>query len=204
MMKRALLLVDIQYDFLPRGPLSVPFGDEIIPVAEAMILQFASRGDPIFTSQDWHPAGHCSFASTHGKTVYTTLETGEMLWPDHCVIHTDGAKLAVTVPWNAVKVYKGVDINIDSYSAFYDNNHAKSTGLAESLAARRITDLYVMGLATDYCVKATVDDALDEGFNVHLIIDGCRGVDIATTEKAIFEMLKSVSMIQSAHLLSVR
>ncbi len=158
-MSKALLLVDIQNDFLPGGALAVPEGDRVIAVANALIPKFAH----VFASQDWHPPGHVSFEE----------------WPEHCVQNTHGAALASDLG-AVVKVFqKGSELNKDAYSAF-------ATDLGAHLKEKGVTHLYVMGLATDYCVKATVLDGLKEGFDVTLIVDGCRA--IGDEQKAVDEM----------------
>ncbi|MCX7121263.1 MAG: nicotinamidase [Gammaproteobacteria bacterium] len=159
-MNSALLLVDLQIDFCPGGSLPVEKGDEVIAIADKIMPYFKT----IIASQDWHPKNHVSFIS---------------LWPEHCVQNTKGAEFHPKLNIKKItKVFKkGTDINIDSYSAFYDNAHLKSTGLTEYLRQNNITDLYVMGLATDYCVKFSCLDAIADGFRVYLIEDACRGIN---------------------------
>lgn len=177
---KALILVDIQNDFLPGGALPVPRGDEVVPVANGLMPHF----ELVVATQDWHPADHGSFASRHaGRKVGDLVELNglpQVLWPDHCVQKTPGAEFASGLDAAGIDrvVQKGTDAGIDSYSGLYDNGHRQSTGLAEFLRTAGVTDLYVMGLATDYCVKFTALDARAEGFNVTLIADGCRGVEL--------------------------
>lgn len=179
---RALLWIDIQNDFLPGGALAVPRGDEVIEVANRL----ASSGAHalVVATQDRHPADHGSFASRHpGKKPY---EQGELaglpqtLWPDHCVEGTPGAELASGLDRSRLAhvVPKGTDPSIDSYSGFFDNARRKATGLEALLRAAGITHLDVVGLATDYCVKATVLDARELGFGVTVHLDGVRAVDL--------------------------
>ena len=179
---KALILVDIQNDFLPGGPLAVPDGDAVIPVANRLMRD--GRFDLIVASQDWHPADHRSFARAHpGKNPGDLIQLAslpQILWPDHCVQNTPGAELAPTLDRAPIQyiVKKGTDPQIDSYSAFFDNGHRKSTGLADVLKSHHITHLDLLGLATDYCVKATALDARQLGFNVTLIREGISGVEL--------------------------
>lgn len=176
-MKKALLLVDIQNDFLPGGALAVPNGDAILPTVQRLIhLPF----DRIVTTQDWHPPGHISFASTHQKPIGTLIE-GQMLWPDHCVQGTKGADHPSELHLEKhthLTIYKGTDKEVDSYSGFYDNARKGETGLHVALQEAGIDTLYVAGLATDYCVKATVLDACELGYTTFVVREGCRGVEI--------------------------
>lgn len=188
----ALLLVDIQNDFMPFGALPVPGGDAVVAVANQLMPRFQL----VVASQDWHPADHGSFASNHpGRAVGETVELGglpQVLWPDHCVQETPGASFhsALDVAGIHHVVRKGTDPAIDSYSAFFDNGHRKDTGLAAYLRSRGVDRLVVMGLATDYCVKASVLDALASGFAVQVVSDGCRAVELAEgdAERAFREM----------------
>jgi nicotinamidase/pyrazinamidase len=176
----ALLLVDIQNDFLPGGALAVPRGDEVIQVANALMDHF----DLVVATQDWHPADHGSFASQHhGKQVGDVVELNgleQRLWPDHCVQYTHGAAPAADLHIDrAARAFlKGTDPGIDSYSGFYDNARRKSTGLAEYLKNHGVDAVCIAGLATDYCVKFTALDALHEGFKTTVVLDGVRGVDV--------------------------
>jgi len=178
---RALLLVDLQYDFCPGGALAVARGDETIAVASRLIPYFST----VVATQDWHPADHASFASQHpGRKPGELIDLAglpQVLWPQHCVQGTRGAELHADLPSPKITeiFHKGTDREIDSYSGFFDNGHRKTTGLAEWLRERWITRLYVMGLATDYCVKATVLDARELGFETWVIEDGCRAVELS-------------------------
>ena len=175
-----LILVDIQNDFLPGGALAVPKGDEVVDVANRLIGQFPL----VVATQDWHPADHWSFSSQHSaRSVGDVIELDgleQILWPDHCVANSTGAGFAPGLDSHKIhQVFrKGTERQIDSYSGFFDNGHRKATGLGESLRARQVTDVSVLGLATDYCVKFTALDACELGFRVHLIEDGCRGVNL--------------------------
>jgi nicotinamidase/pyrazinamidase len=179
-MKRALILVDIQYDFLPGGALPVAGGDAVIPVANRMQPHF----ELVVATQDWHPPDHGSFASNHPghKPGDLTELAGlpQILWPDHCVQGSHGAEFHRDLDLSRVaRIFrKGTDREIDSYSAFFDNAHRKSTGLGDFLRAEHVTDVYVMGLATDYCVAWSARDAIELGFRTHVIEDGSRGVEL--------------------------
>ncbi len=194
-MKKALILVDIQNDFIPGGALAVAGGDEVIAVANRAMNHF----DYIIATQDWHPADHKSFASQHkGKKPGDVIELNgiqQVLWPDHCIMETRGAEFAPGLDTGAFTkvIRKGMDIEIDSYSGFFDNAQNHPTGLADYLKAQGITDLFIMGLATDYCIKFTALDARRFSFNTSLIIEGVRGVEVnaGDCDKAIAEMKKA-------------
>jgi nicotinamidase/pyrazinamidase len=188
----ALLLVDIQYDFLEGGALAVPNSLEIlIPV-----IGLAKSFKTIILTQDWHPAGHKSFASSHdGKYPYDTIlekDRPEVLWPEHCVQNTKGAELHPSVlnlnP--AAIIWKGTHLESDSYSAFFDNHREHRTGMEERLRLLGIRHLVVAGLATDYCVLYSVKDALELGFRVEIYIPGCRAVNLKKNDgdRALDEM----------------
>ena len=189
---KALLLIDIQNDFLPGGALAVANGDEVVPVANRLMSAY----DLVVATQDWHPPDHGSFASQHaGRHVGEMIELHgltQIIWPDHCVQGTPGAELVSglkTVGIDRV-IQKGTDRNIDSYSGFFDNARRKATGLEEYLRKNGVDEVHIMGLATDYCVKFTTLDAVDLGFRTVLIIGGVRGVDIneGDCQRAIEEM----------------
>jgi nicotinamidase/pyrazinamidase len=191
-MASALLLVDLQHDFCAGGALEVRDGDAVVSVANRMIPHFAT----VVATQDFHPPSHGSFAANHqGIEVGQVFDFGglaQVAWPVHCVEGTPGAELHRDLDTQrlATVVRKGTDPSVDSYSAFFDNGRRKSTGLSQWLRERQIGDLYVMGLATDYCVKFTVLDALEQGFAVWLLEDGCRAVNLQPHdgEQAIAEM----------------
>lgn len=179
-MKRALILVDIQNDFLPGGALAVPDGDKVIEIANKLGKAF----DLVIKTQDWHPANHKSFAKNHDLEIGTIVDLNglsQFLWPVHCVQGSKGAEFSDALDSfeNEVIFQKGGDIEVDSYSGFFDNGKRNATGLGDFLKEKNIEEVFVMGLATDYCVKFTTLDALDLGFKTHLIIDGCRGVNIS-------------------------
>jgi len=176
----ALLLIDIQNDFMPGGRLAVPDGDAILPLVNALQPQF----DLVVASQDWHPAGHRSFASSHpGQAAYDEITwqgLPQMLWPDHCVQATPGADLHPTLDTRRVEAIfrKGTDPDIDSYSAFFDNGHRKATGLATYLRGRGVTRVYLAGLAADYCVYFSAKDALAEGFETIVLAEATRAISV--------------------------
>ncbi|MFN3197239.1 MAG: bifunctional nicotinamidase/pyrazinamidase [Bradymonadia bacterium] len=202
-MSRALILVDLQHDFLPGGALAVPDGDAVLPVARAVMPAF----EHVVATQDWHPADHGSFASRNPGA--SPGEMGELaglpqvMWPDHCVQETRGAEFALELPEHVKVFQKGTDTSVDSYSGFFDNDRRTDTGLGEYLKALGITSVYVMGLATDYCVRFTALDARSLGFETFLITDGCRGVELNTGDcaKALEQMAEAgVQLIDSATL----
>lgn len=177
---KALLIVDVQNDFCPGGALAVPDGDKIVPLINKLTNNF----DIVLQTQDWHPAGHSSFASSHdGKEPFESIEMpyGEqVLWPDHCVQGSEGAAFHPDLETDRTQliIRKGLRKEIDSYSAFYENDNSTSTGLAGYLRDRHIDHLYVAGLATDFCVKWSVLDGLKEGFSVTVIEDAVKGIDM--------------------------
>ena len=177
---KALIIVDVQNDFCPGGALPVPEGDRVAEVINRMQPKF----DLVVATQDWHPADHGSFAANHpGHSPGEQIELAglpQILWPVHCVQDTPGAELHPGLDHSRiVRVFhKGTDPSVDSYSGFFDNGRRTSTGLGEYLKDQGVTDVYVCGLATDYCVKATVLDAVALGFKTHLLEDCCRGVEL--------------------------
>jgi nicotinamidase/pyrazinamidase len=183
---RALILVDIQYDFLPGGALAVPAGDDVIRVANAIQERF----DLVVATQDWHPEDHGSFARNHpGRRPGELIELDglpQVLWPAHCVQGTRGADLPSLLETRRVEAIlrKGMDRRIDSYSGFFDNGQRRTTGLGDYLRGRGATSLFILGLATDYCVKHTALDARRLGFTTTLIEDGCRGVELQAGDVA--------------------
>jgi nicotinamidase/pyrazinamidase len=184
-MKSALLLVDIQNDFCPGGALPVPEGDLIVPVINELMGLFPV----VVATKDWHPPGHISFASRYGKPVLTTVDTPygpQILWPNHCVQETLGSDFhpaLVTAPIRHV-VYKGTNVEIDSYSTFFDNARRQQTDLHRYLQDAGVTDIYLCGLATDYCVFYSSLDALELGYAVWVIEDACRGVNVQADDSA--------------------
>jgi nicotinamidase/pyrazinamidase len=173
---RALILVDLQYDFMPNGALAVAHGNETVAIANRLMPHFST----VVATQDWHPQNHTSFAINNPGTEVGQVINGQVMWPAHCVQDTPGAELHKDLDRARItEVFrKGTDPAIDSYSGFFDNNHAKATGLGDWLRSRWIEQVYVLGLATDYCVKFTSLDARGLGFDVKLIEDGCRAVEM--------------------------
>ncbi len=178
---RALVLVDVQNDFMPFGSLPVTGGDAVVEVSNRIAHAF----DLVVATQDWHPADHGSFASNHpGCAPGEVIELGgadQVLWPDHCVQGTPGASFhsALDVARIDVVIRKGTDPGIDSYSGFFDNGHRKDTGLDALLKLRGVDEVWLTGLATDYCVLYTALDAAALGFRVVVVGDGVRAVDLA-------------------------
>lgn len=198
---KALILIDIQNDFLPGGALAVAAGDAIIPVCNAVQQHF----ELVVATQDWHPAGHKSFASSHnGKALFQTIDLNgleQVLWPDHCVQGTPGADFSPLLEANKIETIfrKGTDPEIDSYSGFYDNGHRKSTGLAHYLKGKGITEVYVAGLAADYCVYFTAKDALAEGFETYIIEDATRAIRTEGFEAAKKDFVQKGGRLIQSH-----
>jgi nicotinamidase/pyrazinamidase len=202
---KALIIVDVQNDFLPGGPLGVPLGDEVIRVANAVSAKF----DRVVATQDWHPPDHGSFAVNHpGKKPGDVIDLNglpQILWPVHCVRNTPGAAFASDLDTGRVaRVFqKGTHPGIDSYSGFFDNGRRQATGLGDYLKEQGVRDVYVLGLATDYCVKFTTLDAAELGFRTFLIEDGCRPVELQEGDdaRAVEEMKSAgVTIIRSTDL----
>lgn len=175
-----LIVVDVQNDFMPGGALAVPRGDEVVPV----INRLAARFDNVILTQDWHPRGHASFASSHpGRKPFETIALAygtQVLWPDHCVQGTDGAALHVKLDVSKAQliIRKGHHRDIDSYSAFFEADRKTPTGLAGFLKERGLKVLFVCGLATDFCVAWTALDGRAAGFDAIVIEDACRAIDL--------------------------
>ena len=175
----ALIVTDVQNDFCPGGSLSVPRGDEVVPVINRLMGLF----EVVVASQDWHPLGHVSFASTHpGKNPFDTIHLmgeDQILWPDHCVPGTTGAEFHKDLDIRPVVliVRKGWHKGVDSYSTFFENDHRTSTGLGSYLKGLGIRKVYLTGLAQDFCVYYSAKDALDLGFETYMIEDATRGLD---------------------------
>lgn len=199
---RALILVDIQNDFLPGGALAVPEGDQVIAVANALMPRFPL----VVATQDWHPPDHGSFAANHpGRSPGEVITLGglqQVLWPTHCVQGTRGAEFAEALAQGPVAqiFVKGVDPEVDSYSGFYDNGRRRSTGLGEFLRAQAVREVAVLGLATDYCVKFTALDALSLGLKTTLVTDGCRGVELQPGDvaRALAEVRAAGGAVQAS------
>jgi nicotinamidase/pyrazinamidase len=195
----ALILVDLQNDFLPGGALPVPHGDEVIPLANELQQNF----ELVLATKDWHPADHGSFATKHpgkkpgDRVILDGIE--QILWPVHCVQNTHGAEFAKAFDTSRVAhvFHKGTDPLIDSYSTFFDNAHRRHTGLAHYLEKRGIKDIYLMGLAVDYCVKYSALDARHLSLNTHVILDGCRGIELerGDIDRALHEMKRAGAVL---------
>ena len=198
----ALLVIDVQNCFLPGGSLAVKDGDQVVPVINRLAKGFAN----VVLTQDWHTAGHVSFASVHaGKKPFETIDLAygkQVLWPDHCVQGTEGAALSkdLSIPQAELIIRKGYHQNVDSYSAFTEADGKTSTGLAAYLNARKLQRLFIAGLATDFCVAWTAMDARKAGFEAYVIEDACRGIDTqGSLAKAWADMEKAgVKRIQSS------
>jgi nicotinamidase/pyrazinamidase len=201
----ALLVIDVQNDFMPFGSLPVTDGDAVVAVANRLMGRFSL----VVATQDWHPAAHASFASNHpGRLVGDVVElsgVAQVLWPDHCVQNTPGASFHSALDIASIDhvVRKGVDSQIDSYSAFFDNAHRRDTGLWEYLRSHDVDRVVVVGLATDYCVLFTALDAREAGFEVVVVSDGVRAVNLEPfdDEHAFDEMRKlGCTVVDSASL----
>lgn len=188
-----LLVVDIQNDFCPGGSLAVPRGDEVVPLINALAPKFAH----VVLTQDWHPRGHLSFASSHaGKKPYQTIEVSygtQILWPDHCVQGTVGAAFRddLHIPHAELVLRKGYHREIDSYSAFYENDRKTATGLAGYLRERGFTRVFLAGLAFDFCVRYSAEDARREGFEAVVFDDASRSIDVDGSAAATRDQFRS-------------
>jgi len=198
---RALLIVDVVNDFFPGGALGIEGADKILPVIDSLLEE---KWDLVIASTDWHPQGHVSFASTHKKKVGDLIEVDgieQVLWPDHCIQGTSGCGFVAGFHTEKVDeiIYKGVDLNIDSYSIFFDNRKLRSTGLDKILKEKKIDQLVIVGLATDYCVKYSTKDALDLGFDVTVIPEGCSGIELhpGDVEKTLDQLKKAGAKVMS-------
>ena len=195
----ALILVDIQNDFLPGGALAVTGGDAIVPAVNALLPDYPL----VVATQDWHPPDHGSFAASHpGHAVFSMIDLHglpQTLWPVHCVQWTGGAAFAPGLDTRRIeRIFpKGTDPRVDSYSGFFDNGRRNTTGLADFLRGRGVSRVSICGLATDYCVKFTALDAISEGFRVTLLEHACRGVDLnpGDAAAAVREMQQAGVMV---------
>ncbi len=205
---KALIIVDVQNDFCPGGALAVREGDAVVPIINALQVGF----DLVVATQDWHPADHLSFAANHddkspGEIIQLDGQT-QVLWPAHCVQNTAGAEFVTALNTNRITrtFRKGTEREIDSYSGFFDNGHRRATGLGDFLKEQGVEEIYVAGLATDYCVKFTALDARQLGLATFLIEDACRGVELqpGDVRRAIEEMQAvGVRVVQSRDVMSV-
>jgi nicotinamidase/pyrazinamidase len=191
-----LLVIDVQNDFCPGGALAVPHGDEVVPIVNRLASRFAN----VVLTQDWHPPGHESFASSHPghKPFDMTMAAygPQVLWPDHCVQGTPGADFhpSLNTPHAGLVVRKGFRHSIDSYSAFYENDHKTPTGLVGYLRERSLTNVFVAGLAFDFCVRYTAEDACRAGFTVAVIEDACGGIDLDGSVAATRQSLAALNI----------
>ena len=189
---KVLIVIDVQNDFMPGGPLAVPRGDEVVPVINRLMPKF----DLVIATQDWHPEGHSSFASSHkGAKNFEVIKLNgldQVMWPDHCIQGSKGASFHTDLKTDQFETIfrKGTNPRIDSYSGFYDNAHLKSTGLAGYLKDKKAETLYFAGLAADYCVYFSMKDAIEEGFDSVLIEDATRALDTGGFEKARLDLLR--------------
>ncbi len=192
---KALIVIDVQNDFCPGGALAVPDGDQIVHGINAMMSDF----DAVVLTQDWHPAGHSSFASSHDAAPMTTIEMPygtQVLWPDHCIQGSSGGAFHVDLESDRADliVRKGFNPAIDSYSAFFENDKTTPTGLEGYLKTRGIDDLTMVGLATDFCVNYSAVDAANLGFNVTVRTDLCRAIDFAGSLDQAIEGMKQAGV----------
>jgi nicotinamidase/pyrazinamidase len=200
MTKKALIIVDVQNDFIPGGALPVPEGHQVVAVINELQLKF----ELVVATQDWHPAGHGSFASSHpGKNPGDIISLNgltQILWPDHCVQGTLGAQFVQNLHIAKIaRVFrKGTDPEVDSYSGLFDNGHRKDTGLGDYLKDQKVDDVYIVGLATDYCVKFTALDCRDLGFRTHVLQAGCRAVNLQAGdgEHALDQMRRAGVLVE--------
>lgn len=196
MTTKALVVIDIQNDFCPGGALGVADGDAIIPLVNQLIADH----DHVILTQDWHPAGHSSFASSHpGKAAYEMIEMPygpQTLWPDHCVQGSHGGEFHPALVWDKAEmiVRKGYRPGIDSYSAFFENDRTTPTGLAGYLRERGLNDLVLVGIATDFCVAYSALDAVREGFSVTVRLDACRAIDLNGSLATMTEKMRDAGV----------
>ena len=195
-MTHALIVIDVQNDFCPGGALAVPEGDAVVDPINAMMPDF----DAVILTQDWHPAGHSSFASSHpGEAPYDMIDMAygpQVLWPDHCVQGTPGAAFHPGLRSDGDLILrKGFRAQIDSYSAFFENDHETPTGLEGYLRSRGIERLTMVGLATDFCVHFSAVDAAKLGFNVNVRLDACRAIDLDGSLSAALVAMKEAGVI---------
>jgi nicotinamidase/pyrazinamidase len=194
-MTHALLVIDVQNDFCPKGALAVTNGDKIVKGINALMPDF----DAVILTQDWHPAGHSSFATSHDADPMSVVQMPygpQVLWPDHCIIGTSGAQFHqdLNVDTADMLIRKGYDVKIDSYSAFFENDHQTPTGLEGYLRTRGIDTLTLVGLATDFCVNYSAVDAANLGFDVTVRMDLCRAIDFDGSLAAAVEGMKNAGV----------
>lgn len=195
-----LIIIDVQNDFVPGGALAVPEGDKIV----GLINDLQDKFDLVIATQDWHPKGHASFASSHQNAEkFSVLKLNgldQVMWPDHCIQNSKGAEFHPDLETAAIEAIfrKGTNPEIDSYSGFFDNAHLKATGLSGYLKEKGASDLFFVGLAGEYCVYFSVIDSIEEGFSATLIEDGTRAINNEEFEKAKIDILrKGGKIVQS-------
>ena len=195
---KALVIIDVQDDFLINGSLEVPSGNDVIEPINEVIKNYAL----VVATKDWHPLDHVSFASNHpDKKIGDVVKVNnldQMLWPEHCVQESRGSDFPMTLNFKAINkiIYKGTDSQIDSYSGFHDNGKIYSTGLSDYLKAKNVTSIDYVGLVTEYCVKFTVFDSIEEGFKSRVILKGIKGINLEESNKALKEMeLKGADLL---------
>ncbi|CAM5454549.1 Nicotinamidase [Mycolicibacterium aubagnense] len=197
MADEALIVVDLQNDFCPGGALAVTGGDEIVPLVNDLIR----NAEHVVMTQDWHPAGHSSFASSHpGKQPFELIEMPygpQTLWPDHCIQGSLGSDFHSGLAWSKAEliIRKGFRPGIDSYSAFFENDHRTSTGLAGYLRERGIGTITLVGLATDFCVAFSALDAISQGFATTVRLDACRGIDLNGSLDAMLGRMRDAGVV---------
>jgi nicotinamidase/pyrazinamidase len=195
-MSEALVVIDVQNDFCPGGALAVTDGDAVLPEVNRLIARF----EHVVLTQDWHTAGHSSFASSHpGKAPFATFEMPygpQTLWPDHCVQGSRGAEFHPALEWTRAQlvIRKGFRRQIDSYSAFFENDHSTPTGLAGYLRERGIGRITLCGLATDFCVAFSALDAVRCGFETEVVLGACRGIDLGGSMAEMTNRMKTAGV----------
>jgi len=195
----ALIIIDVQNDFCPGGALAVNEGDAVVPYINDISAHF----DTVVLTQDWHPAGHSSFASSHhGLDPFASIDMDygpQTLWPDHCIQASTGAEFHRDLNTTGAQlvIRKGFRASIDSYSAFFENDHTTSTGLTGYLRERGIQRVFCVGLATDYCVRFSAEDAVAQGFDTTVLLDGCRGIDLDGSVDAAITSMRGTGVIIS-------
>jgi nicotinamidase/pyrazinamidase len=193
---KALLVIDVQNDFCPGGALAVPDGDAVVP----LINRIAAGFETVVITQDWHPPGHASFAASHpGSEPFSVIDLDygpQVLWPTHCVMGTHGAALheGLHIPHASLILRKGSHRKVDSYSAFLEADRTTKTGLDGYLTSRGVTEVFVCGLATDFCVAWSAEDARAFGFEARILEDACRAIDLNGSLKAAWERLDAAGV----------
>jgi len=195
---KAIVIIDVQNDFLVNGSLEVPNGNDVIEPINEIINNYSL----VVATKDWHPLDHVSFFSNHlGKKIGDVVKVNnldQILWPEHCVQETRGSDFPSTLNSKAINkiIYKGTNSQIDSYSGFHDNGKIRSTGLSDYLKANNVTLIDYVGLATEYCVNFTVLDSIDEGFKTRVILNCIKGIDLKESKKTLNEMkLKGIDLL---------